>query len=440
MHEIFICSYDSSGNFRWGKSYGGNKMDQGYGIACDKANNVYVTGDFQSFPMTFDSYTIPNISGQYNYFLAKYDPMGNILWLKSDSGQAGGYCIITDDFNDLYWSGHFYSNDVVIDTITLQQPAISNDPIFIAKLDSSGNVYWAKELGSGGDDNNGLSLGNNGDIYFSGDFYGVKNFIVGNDTMPLTGVENAFIAKLGFTNLVALFNATDNVICPGTCTGFTNNSVNAQSYLWLFPGSSTPSSTDVSPVGICYNTPGQYDMTLIATSAAGSDTLTLQNYITVYPFPPAQGIIQSGDTLLANAGAVSYQWYFNTILIPGATGYFYVAEASGDFNVIATDVNGCEVEAVINDVIASTSPLSNGQGVRVYPNPAVNTLYIQLGDQQLHEPKISIYDLPGERILTPAPLLTGNNLVVDVSAIEPGLYLIEITSSENILRMKFLKQ
>jgi hypothetical protein len=65
-------------------------------------------------------------------------------------------------------------------------------------------------------------------------------------------------------------------------------------------------------------------------------------YITVYPFPPAQGILQSGDTLYANAGAVTYQWYFNNNLIPGATNYFYVAPASGDYNVVATDGNGCE--------------------------------------------------------------------------------------------------
>jgi len=449
MHEIFLCSYDSSGNFRWAKSYGGTEMDHGYSVACDNADNVYFTGNFQSSPMVFDTYNIPNSSGQYNYFLAKYDPLGNMLWLKSDSGQSGGYCIVTDGMNDLYWSGYFYSIDVVIDTITLQRPAVYADPIFIAKLDSSGKVYWAKELASGGDDNNGISLGNNGDIFFSGDFYGVNPFIVGNDTMPLSGIENAFIAKLAFENLVALFSTPDNVICPGTCTDFDNNSVNATSYLWYFPGSSTPSSTDVNPVNVCYNTPGQYDVTLIATGPLGSDTLLLNNYITVLPFPPPQGILQNGDTLFANAGSVLYQWYLNNNLISGATNYFYVAQQSGNYNVIATDANGCEVEAVLNNVIAGISQLevTNWQ-LAIFPNP-VGERFTVMGNRfsGTTEEEISVYNLLGEKQSLTVDCQVGTlthfqsgSLAVDCTLLAPGMYIVELKSGDKIFRANFIKQ
>ena len=40
-------------------------------------------------------------------------------------------------------------------------------------------------------------------------------------------------------------------------------------------------------------------------------------------------------------------------MIPDATDYFYLATQAGDYNVIVTDANGCEVEAVIFDVVAS---------------------------------------------------------------------------------------
>ena len=117
---------------------------------------------------------------------------------------------------------------------------------------------------------------------------------------------------------VALFNAP-NHICPGTCTNFNNVSINATSYLWTFAGANPSTSTDVNPSNICYNTPGTYSVSLIATNANGSDTLTLNNFITVYPYPPPQGISQSGDTLFANQGASSYQWYHGGNLIPGST-------------------------------------------------------------------------------------------------------------------------
>ena len=52
-----------------------------------------------------------------------------------------------------------------------------------------------------------------------------------------------------------------------------------------------------------------------------------------------------GDSI---SGGV-YQWYYDGILIPGATDYFYIAPQSGNYNVVATDANDCEVEAVIFD-------------------------------------------------------------------------------------------
>src|SRR6185369_199045 len=102
----------------------------------------------------------------------------------------------------------------------------------------------------------------------------------------------------------------------------------------------------VNPTQICYNTPGTYPVSLIAWNSADTDTITLNNYITVYPYPAPQGISQSGDTLIANAGAVSYQWYHNGLPVAGATNYFYIATEGGDYNIVATDANGCEVEAV----------------------------------------------------------------------------------------------
>ena len=127
------------------------------------------------------------------------------------------------------------------------------------------------------------------------------------------------ICNLIFPN--AIFQALNNSLCPGTCTHFLNLSAYAYSYQWYFPGASPDTSTAVNPTNICYANPGSYDVQLIASNANGSDTLLLSNYITVYPTPPPQSITQSSDTLFAIAGASSYQWYYNTTLITGATDY-----------------------------------------------------------------------------------------------------------------------
>jgi len=263
------------------------------------------------------------------------------------------------------------------------------------------------------------------------------------------------VAQLGLPDFIAGYTSTfqpvagfvaPNHLCPGTCTDFQNNSSYATSWLWSFPGGNPAVSTDEHPIGICYNTPGNYPVTLIASNSAGGDTLTLNNYITVYPSPAPQGINQSGDTLIANQGAVSYQWYHDGVLIPGATDYFYVADASGNFNVVATDANGCEVEAVIFDVIAGLTPpdsyrdLSEGEGVTAFPNPVKNLLTIQLTVKS--KSAIKIYNCLGEIVMEKnlSENISGTEIQIDCSSYPEGIYIIEITKDNLRYRERFVKQ
>ena len=241
---------------------------------------------------------------------------------------------------------------------------------------------------------------------------------------------------------IAVFTTPDNHICPGTCTDFNNLSQNATSYAWTFPGASPGISTDVNPTGICYNTPGTYAVGLIASNAITSDTLTLNNFITVYPYPPPQGITQSGDTLFANAGGVTYQWYYNGSLIPGATESFYVASASGDYNVVATDANGCEVEAAIFDVTAGLQSADDSQQLIIYPNPVDDkfTMHSRAELKIGTAIEISVYNIIGEKIVVPLLRTTNARLTADVSRLKPGIYFLEITTAEKTFRAKFVKR
>jgi hypothetical protein len=240
---------------------------------------------------------------------------------------------------------------------------------------------------------------------------------------------------------LAMFSAP-NDICPGTCTDFTNLSQNASSYLWNFPGSSTTASTDVNPTNICYNTPGNYSVILIANGVNGSDTLQLPNYITVYPYPPPQGITQIGDTLFANQGAVTYQWYRWGILIPGATDYFYVLTGSGDYNVVCTDVHGCEVEAVIFNVIASVGSATQMGELSVFPNPVANELIIRTDFLKNVPADITVYNLVGEKVLLAKMGETNppEPARLDVSMLPASIYYFEIAGADKKLMGKFVKQ
>ncbi len=240
---------------------------------------------------------------------------------------------------------------------------------------------------------------------------------------------------------VALFNAT-NHICPGTCTGFSNTSINATSYLWEFPGAAPAMSTDINPANICYNSPGNYSVTLIAGNANGLDTLTLVNFMNVYPYPSPQGIQQNGDTLFANQGSSGYQWYWNANIINGATNYFYVAPQSGDYNVVCTDANGCEVEAVIFNVIAAIhSPLHENdekENIILFPNPATDHLTTNLNPET---GTIKITNILGKNISQSLYQIEKQNhqTTLDISVIANGIYWLEFSDGKNIYRKQFIK-
>ncbi len=266
-----------------------------------------------------------------------------------------------------------------------------------------------------------------------------------NNAMWMFEIDDSCAVCASSALPVALFTAP-NHICPGTCTEFNNLSVNATSYLWTFTGANPNTSIDVNPNNICYNLPGSYLVSLIATNANGSDTITLNNYITVYPYPAPQGISQSGDTLFANAGAVSYQWYHDGIIITGATDYFYVATQSGDYGVVATNNNGCEVEAVINDIVASITPVhSISEGVTTYPNPVNDKLTIRNLNQnfELKDIKsISIWNSLGEIFYSENNSSEKIHLPLDIdgSQFPSGLYYLELIAGEKTFRNKFIKQ
>jgi hypothetical protein len=158
--------------------------------------------------------------------------------------------------------------------------------------------------------------------------------------------------------------------------------------------------------------------------------------VIVYPYPAPQGILQNGDTLFANAGAAYYQWFLNGNIINGATDYFYVAISSGDYNVVATDANGCEVEAVINNVVAEVHNAFD-ENIVLFPNPVIDELRIKNLELRITYGEISVYNMIGEKIEV---AIHPEEWILDCRPLPAGIYFVEIISNSRILRGKFLKR
>lgn len=231
--DFFIAKYNSAGNILWAKSVGGVGFEQGSAIVSTSLNGVYVTGFFNSPSITFDSHTLLNsstTSGGQNMFLVKYDSSGNVLWAKTtyDTSYCKPFSIAVDQQDNPYIVGNLNISAISFDTITLQLPPNSGDPMFIVRYDSSGIALWAKALASGGDDLNSIAVDYAGDIYVGGDF-AINLFVVGSDTLILTGGESPFVAKLSLSigeGFSEIFNKAIVILFPNPFSDNLNVTVN----------------------------------------------------------------------------------------------------------------------------------------------------------------------------------------------------------------------
>lgn len=106
-------------------------------------------------------------------------------------------------------------------------------------------------------------------------------------------------------DLDAEFNASDNNIFVGDCINFQDmSSGDPTSWEWTFEGAETPTSTETNPVGICYNTPGEYDVTLTVENADGTDTETEVDFIVVQEQTELPVAAFYGDQLVIPVGGV----------------------------------------------------------------------------------------------------------------------------------------
>jgi hypothetical protein len=215
---FFITKYNPLGIALWAKKAIEPVLGNSSGISITATNSekIYVTGNFNGTSISFDTFSITNI-GTTNVFLTKYDSLGNVLFAKGigETLEDQSYSIASDNYDNVYITGQTDTSLMTLDTITLQIP-IGPDPMFFTKYNSSGHALFAIAFPSGADDQNAVAVNNSGNAFICGDFFQVNPFIIGSDSLPLTGTdaESFFIAKLGLINNIETGKQETNTTPP----------------------------------------------------------------------------------------------------------------------------------------------------------------------------------------------------------------------------------
>lgn len=217
--DMFIANYDEYGRIIWAKKSTGNYGDEAQCVATGPSGQIYVTGEFFSNDITFDSLTLINNhitpyhdDATKDIFLVKYGEDGQVIWAKSGGGIYMEFVrgMAVDSRENITIVGTFWSTSVSFGSYTLTNTG--NIDVFIVQYDSSGQVLWAKNP-TGIDEENAYSVATDtaGNVYMAGSF---RSDSIQFDEITLictSGLFDAYIVEYDpFGNAIWAENTTGN--------------------------------------------------------------------------------------------------------------------------------------------------------------------------------------------------------------------------------------
>jgi len=139
ISDIWVAKIDSSGNFLWGKCFGGSGEDWAAWISLTSDSGFIVTGGTNS-----TDGDIAGNHGGYDAVVLKLSSTGDLQWQKCLGGDTTdkGWSIIQTADGGYLMSGMTMSND---DDVAGNHSSIGD--AWLVKLDPTGTIEWQKCIG-----------------------------------------------------------------------------------------------------------------------------------------------------------------------------------------------------------------------------------------------------------------------------------------------------
>jgi hypothetical protein len=473
--NLFVVKYDASGNIQWAKS-AQSSSSYANGVAMDSGGNVYVTGYFKGPTISFDAITITKPGTLSYIFIAKYDAAGSIQWVVSPDGNIGDHAmsIAVDGSGNSYITGSLTSDSLSFGNITLYNvnpggPFYAGD-FFIAKLNPAGGILWAKSVGDM-DSEAGMSIAADASGAFVTGMMGNSTMQFGTTTLTgnVTNLQNIFIAR---------FDSSGNAVWargagPGNPVGIAVDG-SGNSYL---TGNFEYDSVMFGAVHVM--NPGSYNGFIAKYDAAGNalwgKAVVTNNLSAVFlrgiaALPSGKIFITGlwqGDSITFGSSLIS-STHFGEVFAAqyDANGYaLWAARGSGccytyqHSHSITTDASGNAFITGRYDSAwiafgADTLPPSYfiaklsfttgvneihsaGNGISIFPNPFMSVIGLHFNEQTNLKATLIVLSVQGEILLENE--IRVHDRFLDLSALPPGIYFVEVKSEADIFVQKVVK-
>lgn len=435
--DAFLAKFDTSLTTQWVNTVAGSFFNYGESIALSD-NYVYMTGgysytsDFSGISLTYngDGINSATYNSSVDTYVSKYDFDGNIQWAKGFGGIDFDYGYGIDvTYDDVIYFTGIFEDTVMFDTTQLVSAGAYD--IFICKLDSNGNVIWAKRQGDYETDYSYcIAIDQYENIYNAGGygFYGGGKYY---DTIYLTNNENAaYVGKL--TQHPTPYIKIDTI---NNCTNDTLSiEVSAITTPLTYEFNLLPANGWIID-NVYYFIPDNSNALtgqIIVSNNIYKDTVEInQSFMSFYSptqinLGPDSSTCDYNTSILLNAPSnqSSYLWS------DASNASFLNVSQSGTYWVQITDQNNCISSDTINiDFINCIGLKENDIKTNIL---YVQNQYIEIINKTEMN-KIKIYDIKGQLIIS-----FENINRIDVSNYISGLYFIQYESFSKFEILKFI--
>jgi len=245
-----------------------------------------------------------------------------------------------------------------------------------------------------------------GCTFVSGSSWNGRPIIINGVTYIISSVTNSTHLTLTSsagtqTNVSFSFNYTDVVtidstisqICQGSCVNVSSVTVTGMPPFG-YQFSSTWSSNPCPLVNTTYS---------VTVTDQNACTASASVTVTVNPVPPTPVITCNSDTLVftPDTSYISYQWYYNSFPISGATDSFYVVTNFGNYSVVVTNAYGCTATAQAPCLSIGINNYTDEYLISISPNPLTNSFVLTIhGSCNERNMRFVIFNVLGEEIRT----------------------------------------
>jgi hypothetical protein len=272
--------------------------------------------------------------------------------------------------------------------------------------------------------------GANGPVYTHTFVFSTNIQLAGTNT--LTGCSSALAKPFTVSQTPVLGALMSPPSCPGKTVNVTVPGSSGSNTYVLYSGSGTMQV--VPPFTVAPSSTTQY--TLVGIGQAGcsaSTAITVSvRSLPVVTIVGSPTLVCEGDLVVfSGAGASSYSW----------TGYpanpllSFTASSPGTFVVTGSD-GFCSNTASVSLLVQKCTNIDEKdlKHVMIFPNPAGNFLSIN----NINSPAaFVVFNAMGQRIITGELGSIENRL--DISSLEPGIYMISLTDGRSQRTMRMIK-